>query len=284
MAVKNAPQKPDVLIVDKIEFKNKLLERIEKGKELLEKPFKDVSQKLEDYEHEYNKWTNYNLEYLKHSFNNIENSYIHEYQYPKTPSSWRFEYHTKKEVQEDIQSHINYLDDLIERIVIIPSQQIKTTNNTKSDKISTNDIFIVHGHNTEIKELVATTIRKLKLNPIVLNEKANQGRTILEKFENHSDVSFAIVLLTDDDEGKEKTQANLQKRARQNVVFEFGYFVGKLGRSKVLCLYTEGVETPSDINGFLYTKLDNSQAWRFEIVKELKAAGYSVSADDLLEK
>ena len=68
----------------------------------------------------------------------------------------------------------------------------------------------------------------------------------------------------------------MKARARQNVVFELGYFIGRLGRNRVCALYAEGVEIPSDYSGVVYTKLDASGAWRLELAKELKAAGLPV--------
>ncbi len=88
--------------------------------------------------------------------------------------------------------------------------------------------------------------------------------------------------MTDDDEGKAKTEIDFKTRARQNVVLELGYFIGKLGRKRVLPLYSEDVELPSDIHGLLFVPLDKAENWKFSIVKELKAAGYSVDANKLL--
>ena len=93
--------------------------------------------------------------------------------------------------------------------------------------------------------------------PKILHEQANEGKRIIEKFEKHSAVGFAIVLLTSDDEGKAKASDNLNIRARQNVILELGFFMGKLGRSRVLPLYIEGVELPSDIQGLMYTLIDD---------------------------
>lgn len=150
---------------------------------------------------------------------------------------------------------------------------------TRTDQSS---IFIVHGHNTEVKQSVARVIEKLGLKPIILHEQANSGMTVIEKFEKHSNVGFAIILLTDDDEGKSKREADLGNRARQNVILEMGYFIGKLSRSRVLPLYSEGVELPSDIHGLLYVPLDKAENWKFSIVKELNAVGYTVDANLLL--
>jgi len=105
----------------------------------------------------------------------------------------------------------------------------------------------------------------------------------MEKFLKHSDVGFAIILMTADDMGKAKNERKPQARARQNVVFEWGYFVGKLGRDRVCALYQKGIALPSDLNGFVYIPLDSSGHWRLDLLKELKAAGYSVDANKLLE-
>lgn len=144
------------------------------------------------------------------------------------------------------------------------------------------DVFIVHGHNEEIKHNVARTLTSLKLNPIILHEQSNEGLTIIEKFEKFSVVEFAIILLTFDDYGNVKNEETKNKRARQNVILELGYFLAKLGRSKVLPLYEDGVELPSDISGVLYTKIDESENWKFRLVKELKSAGFKVDANDIL--
>lgn len=145
-----------------------------------------------------------------------------------------------------------------------------------------NRVFIVHGHNEELKEKVARTVERLKLSPIILHEQSNEGKTIIEKFEKHSNVSFAIVLLTYDDFGNTKSEKEGNKRARQNVVLELGYFLAKIGRQNVMPLYEEGVELPSDISGVLYTLIDESENWKLRLVKELKSAGFKVDANDIL--
>lgn len=146
-----------------------------------------------------------------------------------------------------------------------------------------NKVFIVHGHNEKVRKGVADMIGKLDLEPIVLHEKANQGLTLMEKFLKHSDVGFAIVLMTADDSGKANTEKGARPRARQNVVFEWGFFVGKLGRSRVCALYEQGIDLPSDLHGIVYIPLDAGGHWRFSVLKELKAAGYTVDANRLLE-
>lgn len=139
-------------------------------------------------------------------------------------------------------------------------------------------IFLVHGHDEGALHETARFLERLRQEVIILREQPNQGRTIIEKFETYADVGFAVVLLTGDDRGGAATSSEIvfRPRARQNVIFELGYFIGRLGRNRVCALFTEGVEIPSDYSGVLYTKLDASGAWRLELAKELKAAGFPV--------
>jgi|SRR5690625_125467 len=167
----------------------------------------------------------------------------------------------------------------------LPEKSIsKLTNskNTYNSKANKKDVFIVHGHNEELKEKVARTIEKLKLNPVILHEQSNEGQTVIEKFEKHSNVDFAVILLTYDDFGNVKSDSNQNKRARQNVILELGYFIARIGRKKVMPLYEQGVELPSDISGILYTLIDETENWKFRLVKELKAAGFNVDANDII--
>jgi predicted nucleotide-binding protein len=136
----------------------------------------------------------------------------------------------------------------------------------------TNKIFIVHGRDGETKEALARLLEKQKIEPIILSEKANRGKTLIEKIESNSDVGAAIALFTKDDKGALKDD-DLQPRARQNVVFETGYFMGKLGREKVVVISEEGVEMPSDLQGIVWT---NKNDWRVDVLKELRDMGYLV--------
>jgi len=153
---------------------------------------------------------------------------------------------------------------------------------TPENDTPSNKVFVVHGHDEGLKETVARFLEKLNLAPIVLHEKPNKGRTIIEKFSDYSDVHFAVVLLTADDEGKSiKSAKQLKPRARQNVVLELGFFLGKLGRAKVCALYEKGVEIPSDYEGVLFLPLEPHDSWKFSLVRELKAAGFSVDANQV---
>lgn len=139
-------------------------------------------------------------------------------------------------------------------------------------------VFLVHGHDEKILNQVARLLEHLDIEPIILFEKAGKGQTIIEKLEANSSVSFATVMLTPDDVGRSVKNGNedLTARARQNVIFELGYFLGRLGRNNVAVLYDESVEIPSDYHGVEYIKIDAQGAWKLRLAKELKEAGLEV--------
>ncbi len=148
-------------------------------------------------------------------------------------------------------------------------------------------IFLVHGHDQLMKESVARAIESLGLKPIILHEKPNMGRTIIQKFKDYSDVGFAIVLLSPDDKGRSsRERSKLRARARQNVIFELGFFIGKLGQKRVLAIYKKHkeFEFPSDYDGVLYAPYDAAGKWQYKVVEELRAAGYPVDANKLMNK
>jgi hypothetical protein len=144
-----------------------------------------------------------------------------------------------------------------------------------------NKVFIVHGHDDAALQGLARFLEKLGLEAIVLMEQPNRGRTIIEKFEDSAgEVGFAVVLMTPDDVGG-AVGHDQTVRARQNVLFELGFFSGKLGRGRV-CLIRKGdVEIPSDLFGVIYTEMDDGGGWRHKLVAELKAAKLEFDANRL---
>jgi predicted nucleotide-binding protein len=144
----------------------------------------------------------------------------------------------------------------------------------KSDRV-----FIVHGHDQRAVDQTEILVHRFGLTPTILRNEPNQGNTVIEKFEAHSKVGLAIVLLTPDDVGciAANAPAGLQARARQNVIWEWGYLVAKLGRPNVICLYKTGVELPSDLHGLVTINIsDDVRDSAEEIRRELVAAGYKI--------
>jgi len=141
-------------------------------------------------------------------------------------------------------------------------------------------VFIVHGQDDARKYELESYLQKLTAEaPIILHQQPNGGRVLIEKFEDSaSSVGYAVVLLTADDLGRPSGLApqDDQPRARQNVVFEMGFFIGLIGRGNVAVLYEQDVELPSDINGLLYIPLDAAGAWKGKLASELDHANIPV--------
>ena len=188
---------------------------------------------------------------------------------------------------ENAESIFKSMIDEIEEYWPDEEQVEEVSNIARADKpIDSKKVFVVHGHDHGTRDMVARFIQQLELDPIILQEQPNQGLTIIEKFEKHAQVGFAVVLFTPDDIGSAKDNADTPRyRARQNVIFELGYLIHYLGRSRVAVLYKgdEGdIDIPSDYSGVIYTKIDDAGGWKFEIIKEMKSAGLDVDANKAL--
>lgn len=157
------------------------------------------------------------------------------------------------------------------------------SSNIRQSATQNNKIFIVHGHDEQAKETTARFIEKLGLEAVILHEQANEGKTVIEKLEKHTEVGYSIILLTADDIGASiSDQSNLRPRARQNVLLELGYMAAKLGRDRVCALKKGDLELPSDFLGVLYIDIDSAGAWRLQLAKELKVSGLSVDLNNAL--
>lgn len=157
--------------------------------------------------------------------------------------------------------------------------------NSKEEKVDMNNkVFIVHGHDEAAKNTVARVLEKVGFDPIILHEQANCGKTIIEKLAYYTDVAYAIILYTECDLGraKEDDVADERYRARQNVVYEHGYLIGKIGREKVFALVKGDVETPGDISGVVYTPMDAAGAWKLDLARDMKAVGLSIDMNNLI--
>ncbi|EJL6763078.1 nucleotide-binding protein [Vibrio cholerae] len=181
---------------------------------------------------------------------------------------------------------VSYIDSLILDIqndeYDLQEYEPKTSIEVAPDDKPKNKVFIVHGHNGEAKERTARFIEKLGFEAIILHEQASKGMTIIEKIEKYSnEVGFGIVLYTPDDMGNVKSEAEsgeLKYRARQNVVFEHGFLIGKLGRKNVAPLVEGAIELPNDISGVVYI---SDSDWQADIAKEMKSAGYDIDFNKL---
>ena len=268
---KSSTQPPTISPAKGIEL---IKRQIEAGKNLLSKEYLD--------DNDYGAWRNTSENFLTKAFGENHPN-LEDFQDAgriwsapfNAPDEW-WHQQRKEGVQAKLVRLESYLDILnaeMELAEPTASMAIPTTSSASLRKV-----FVVHEHNETVRETCARFLEKLGLEPIILHEQPNAGRTIIEKFQDHSDVGFAVILLTGDDKGapKDADASSLKLRARQNVILELGFFIARLGRSKVCPLYESGVELPSDYNGVVFVPLDSAGAWRFQLARELKASGIDV--------
>jgi predicted nucleotide-binding protein len=168
---------------------------------------------------------------------------------------------------------VDDLDD-IEHSGITTESEIDISGNSRV-------VFVVHGHDDASREAVARFLEKIQFTAVILHEQANQGKTIIEKIESHSDVGFAIVILSPDDLGGKKGEEQ-KPRARQNVLLELGYFIGRLGRKRVCALMVGKIDIPSDFAGAVWVPFDSSNGWQIALAKELRALGYEIDFNRII--
>ncbi len=275
-------EKPPSLTVSRASATVQISERLENGKELRARKVL-TEDDLRAIKEDYSRWSKYNTELLTRIFDN--NTIEREYNW--SPGFASATWGRQPTVSEDLARYHGYLDDellrlesILERLPLIPeplSAPVVHAQARVLSKEAPRSVFIVHGHDVGTRHAVARFLEKLRLNPIVLHEQPNRGQTILEKFETNATnaaVSFAVVILTPDDiYAIDSAQI---ARARQNVIFELGFFFGTLGRQKVVALYREGVQLPTDVAGLAYILLDQRESWKLGLARELRAAGLDV--------
>jgi predicted nucleotide-binding protein len=282
------PPAPTMLVKSRAEFSAELKERIRIGTELLES-VKDFSV-LGKARVEYDRWHDYNVELLKQSFSNPYNEYCKTYD---DVGEWRGGIYTMGASKSTGQilgeftslfskklENLKQLDAKVELLKPLTPERPTMAPGTLLH-IDRSQVFIVHGRDEAVKQEVARFVEKLDLQPIILHEQPSGGRTIIEKIEAYTNVGFAIILYTPCDIGGLKEEKpTLRDRARQNVVFEHGFLIGKIGRKNVCALVKGDMETPNDISGVVFIPMDRH--WKIDLAKELKSSGYEVDLNKAL--
>ena len=274
------------LRVSKDETNKRIQVQIEQGKQFLNRRIESETE-MDKAELEICNWSNYNKELLNSVFNSLPEHYYEEIHFQLLddedydafsdeliPVTWEYKKHV---YQKSLSQIINGLEGICQRL------ELYDVHKDEPQSTFGRDVFIVHGHDEAAKFATVDFVKKFDLNPIILDEKANKGQTIIEKFEAHAgEAGYAIALLTPDDIGARKgDKEQRNSRARQNVILELGYFMGKLGRERVCVLHKEDVELPSDIHGILYVPMDNNGNWKFNLAKEMQHAGLPVDLNKL---
>ncbi|MEW6405604.1 MAG: nucleotide-binding protein [Chloroflexota bacterium] len=286
----NEENRRSTLQVSRSDAEARINAQIEKGRQLLEVQITNEND-LAAARLDRKKWAEFNKELLKRMVDTDEllNDHLRNGSRPLVLGGY-YEPEPLEARVDDFRDGLNMaissLESIVSRLELIPEAPT-VVNSAQEIPIRSvgggNRVFVVHGHDEEAKQSAARCIEKLGLQAIILHEQPNQGRTIIEKFEAYCDVGFAVVLLTPDDLGKQKNDLGDHKpRARQNVVLELGFFLGKLGRDRVCALHKGDVEIPSDFSGVLWVPMDTNGAWRFELGKEMKAAELDVDLNKLV--
>lgn len=280
------PMPPPRLVLPRAQAAERIQTQIKKGHEIRNLEIRS-REDLERAEAERNKWDSYNCELLTRLFDNP--SEVRKYTGILVGAGRAATFQGEvNELKIDMKYRITRLESLLARLELIPAPEESPAPSTLAAQRPPlgRRIFIVHGRDEEAKLSVARFLDKLDLDPIILHEQPDKGRTVIEKFEDYSDVGFAVVLLTPDDEGRARDSSeDLRPRGRQNVTFELGFFVGKLGRDRVCALYKEEkrFEFPSDYLGVLYLPLDPGGGWQLKLAQEMKAGGLEVDLNKAIE-
>lgn len=285
------------LIKSKKQIDEDLSEQINKLNHITESAYFNYLSGRSEYEEEEKRWIKYTTLLLQKCFS--DHSFANEFSANPIPlvmttgqvsdieNYEKLKVRVKKRVSilKSIKERICLLDEMPAELPLkapdVNSVTTKKESRSKKSALMNSKVFIVHGHDDALKESVARFLDKLGLIPIILHEQASQSRTIIEKIEVNSDVGFGICLYTECDVGAVKSSSEtLNSRARQNVVFEHGFLIGKLGREKVAALVKGEVEKPNDISGVVYISA-NDRTWESDLGKELKQAGYDIDFNKL---
>jgi predicted nucleotide-binding protein len=187
----------------------------------------------------------------------------------------------REEVEEGKQKAIATLEGIVSRfqedLEQAVGQTLEAESKSQTVQGDSRRVFVVHGHDEGARESVARFIERIGFEPIILHERPNKGRTIITKFrEEATDIGFAIVLMTPDDYGAKAGETPTKPRARQNVVFELGFFIGAFGPERVAALVKGDIERPSDFDGVVYIDLDDAGGWKQKVGRELQEAGFDI--------
>jgi predicted nucleotide-binding protein len=271
------------LLVDRSIAVEKIKEQIQEGEEMANRSCHGEAE-LSILQSEFKEWDSINLKLLKKFFSSPKvTDYYWQHvfgphpEYTMGANVFNLSDHKVRMVQIGVKQAVSKLRSIKRKLQVSDDRSDATQKAALIPQLfGGDDVFIVHGHDDGLKHEAARFVESFGLKATILHEKANEGNTLIEKFEKNSNVRFAIVLLTPDDLGGAVGADKYSPRARQNVILELGYFFGKLGRGRVCALYKDAVELPSDMAGIVYVKIDTQGSWKLQLAKEMKNAGLAI--------
>jgi len=231
------------------------------------------------------KWSEFNCTLLNTAFTN--NAIASEYERAAFGMSLNSgDTGNLKLFADSVEQQFQKLESIAERLHLYPEPRAVVVDARATMPIEHRQqkVFVVHGHDDAPKAEVARFIERLGFEAIILHERPNTGRALITKFrEETADVGFAVVLMTPDDLGKAEKAVDLKPRARQNVVFELGFFIGKLGPERVAALVKGDIELPSDFDGVVYISVDKED-WQAKLGGELETAEYTIDWNKVMRR
>lgn len=289
MATKPPParQRPEpIRLTESVESaRAKLQARVAIGEEMLNRRFPERAD-LQTLQADQGAWSDYNSELLRRLFttDDLAREYVSSGGRVRSSLAGWSLIEDLHRCTATIQVRVAKLKSSIARLELYAGEQSDTAVSlTPVVSGEFTRAFVVHGRDDAAKESVARFLTRLGVEPVILHEQSSSGMTVIEKLEHYSEVPFAVVLLTPDDEGKlAGSESSPVARARQNVILELGYFVGKLGRKNVCALFKQPVEIPSDWDGVVWIPMDEHEGWKAKLARELRAAGFAIDAAALL--
>ena len=270
------------LLVSRKEASDRVSARVEKGKEIRKIPFNSI----EDYhqaEAEKNKWHRLNIELLTQLFNTDSiakqyqsSGFLDSFVTPKLHNmrSWYIKSMDKK---------IKELEFIRERLDLASEfkEVIEQSISSREDSVLGNDILIVPCRDIVAEQSVAKFVKTLDRHPQIVEKGETKGKSIIEKIEEHTNIGYAVVILTPDDFGYFNNEENEQPHIRHSAMFELGFLVGRLGLKRVGALYHGNFSVPSDYHGVDYIEMDERGGWQLKLAMEINNAGIELDLNKL---
>jgi predicted nucleotide-binding protein len=160
-----------------------------------------------------------------------------------------------------------------------PANNISSRADVRARSLS--KVLLLYGRDLDAKEVVASYVESLGLQVILLNENSFATIDI-----SATETTFVIILLMPDDTVASASDPQLTSfRAGQNIIYEFGFFHGKLGPNRVCALFKSNGETelelpPASVRGPC-VRLDSAGEWKGWLARQMREAGLMIKSENI---
>lgn len=244
---------------------DEIRDMIEKGR-VLQNSVIEFEKDLEQSKVGYYSWSKENEEHLRRIFATDDEAKRYKENFALVLKRKIYLSDMVKDFRELVKSKVKHLEAIVNRLTIVTDIDFDIHHDEISYLSSTdNKAVVLHG-SKKIRDFVAKVLEENQMEAVVLKDKSG----VIDDFDNHEDAHHFIVILSNDDIGAAKSKINnLKPRARQNVILELGYILGKIGSGKVIILYENDVEIPSVLRGVTTLKL-TGKSWQKKLAREIQ--------------